>query len=380
MAELSASAPVNFSRYNFVVPRDGRAICYNARTGSFIVVDKSVGERLVNKDGLQDLPVETLSFLIDEGVLYVGNEIDLIRLEVEANRHRGTFSNIVLCPTLACNFSCSYCFQNEYRVNDMMHEGVLERIAKFTGDSITQHGVVRLTWFGGEPLLALKKIVSFQRYLRNERPDYLESVAQAIITNGTLLDEKRTKVLLRCGVKQAQVSIDSVDYVQGSKRGVLLNESPSPIVRNVLGAIGLGMKVGIRVNVDALSTDSADDMLHALEKVGLLQFAKLARVDRPGDHAPNEVAKSLTATGSSKCGGCSSCSVGGPDNHSPRSTSSIVWPTLIMRGSKNSSNLLPLAPTLAEPLTVQWWFSHLTAALAAVGVARASPRRKFSIF
>ena len=79
------------------------------------------------------IPSEMLSkdefkVLIDEGFLCTENSDDDYVLECQFNtqsvQHDKTNLNLVIVPTLNCNFDCPYCFENHKRGGIMTEETV----------------------------------------------------------------------------------------------------------------------------------------------------------------------------------------------------------------------------------------------------------------
>ena len=63
--------------------------------------------------------------------------------------------DLTICPTLACNFDCSYCFEKK-RSGKMTAE-VQNQVVSFAETMLMafRPESLGITWFGGEPLLAL---------------------------------------------------------------------------------------------------------------------------------------------------------------------------------------------------------------------------------
>lgn len=89
------------------------------------------------------------------------DEINKVKYINLLNRNENRRLILTINPTLACNFNCPYCFENEHS-NIYMHDLVEEKIILF----IKKHVGLKaldVTWFGGEPLLAFDRIVSMTK-------------------------------------------------------------------------------------------------------------------------------------------------------------------------------------------------------------------------
>ncbi len=89
-----------------------------------------------------------------------------------------------------CNLKCDYCFYNSKNQNNrtVMDVGLLEKFLKEYFELF--RGNLRLTWHGGEPLLAglnfFEKIVEFQRRCSHRQ----DAILNTLQTNGTLINEE----------------------------------------------------------------------------------------------------------------------------------------------------------------------------------------------
>ena len=58
---------------------------------------------------------------------------------------------LYICPTMNCNFSCSYCFEVGSKRKINMTEDVEDAIVRFLVKN--KEKKISIIWFGGEPLL-----------------------------------------------------------------------------------------------------------------------------------------------------------------------------------------------------------------------------------
>lgn len=123
---------------------------------------------------------------------------------------RGLANNVlhlVLLPTEACNFRCTYCYE-EFRYA-RMHPRVVQGVQRFLSRRAPALASLEISWFGGEPLLAADIVEAVSRHA-------LELVAAhprlryraGISTNGWLLTPQRFRRLLALGIDHYQISFD----------------------------------------------------------------------------------------------------------------------------------------------------------------------------
>ncbi len=272
---------LSLSKYNYIVKRPDCVIGYNANSGSFMVLNSSTIDVLEERTRPGLLSDRTIKILVDNGFLIEGNELDLLKDKLHLNKSENIYTQIVITPTLACNFSCDYCFQNESRISNLMTKDVFRKSAEFIAYSQkNSERKLNLTWFGGEPLLARKRIFQFlEKELELMGADR-ENLTQTIITNGVLLDKKTISKCLSLGIRKAQITYDSEIYIQGERRGVIKKDkSLSPITDGILNAIDAGMKISIRINVSSKNSNELDNIRARLSEYQLDKYAYNARIE-----------------------------------------------------------------------------------------------------
>ena len=114
---------------------------------------------------------------------------------------------LILLPTEACNFRCTYCYENfkHSRMRPEVVEGVVNLLSRRAAELCALH----LSWFGGEPLLAkdiVEKVLLHAHALRASNPGM--TLFSDMTTNGWLLTRPIFERLLELGVTQYQISVD----------------------------------------------------------------------------------------------------------------------------------------------------------------------------
>jgi uncharacterized protein len=123
--------------------------------------------------------------------------------------------HVSLLPTLACPASCSYCFGPHGSGEIMSHE-VVERAATWAG-SLHRDGELRITFHGGEPLLA--GAAWFRRSLEilTGRLSHLR-VHLSVQSNLWLLDDELCRLFVAHGVGLG-TSLDGPETITDGQRG-----------------------------------------------------------------------------------------------------------------------------------------------------------------
>jgi uncharacterized protein len=157
---------MKWSRYNYLYrsKKMNRWILYNSVSGALIALDHKNYEDLIN---LKDSPEMVQQYsnsneLIDAQILVHKDSTALNKkkLEVLQNRLSRNILDLTIAPTLACNFKCSYCFQQE-QPEYVMTEETQNNLVRFVKMVKGKAQILRIAWFGGEPLLAIDRMKSF---------------------------------------------------------------------------------------------------------------------------------------------------------------------------------------------------------------------------
>lgn len=159
-----------------------------------------------------------------------------------------------ILPTTECNARCYYCFESDHK-----HCTMTEKTASDVVDYIVKKGKadpVEITWFGGEPLVGLRRISQICEGLRRKSIGFSSSM----VSNAYLFDED---VILKAknewNLRNVQITLDGTEEVYNSTKAYI-NPKYNPYTR-VLRNIGLlldnGIAVSVRLNV---TNKNAEDL------------------------------------------------------------------------------------------------------------------------
>lgn len=143
--------------------------------------------------------------------------------------------------TERCNLRCRHCYQDPVLMKDELEicdlVKILEKFIKQIETWQLPKETVRISLTGGEPLIRNDFLELLQKCYQNRDKFYY-----GILTNGTLLDEKKVKELKNLKLNYAQISLEGMektnDYLRG--RGVF---------KKAVKAIELLKKENIAVNL-----------------------------------------------------------------------------------------------------------------------------------
>ncbi|WP_041082102.1 radical SAM/SPASM domain-containing protein [Thermotoga profunda] len=266
------------SYYNFrVKTNNGELLLYNTKTGAVALLNKKLSHELFRLlEGRQDFPSEFLSSLKNEGFLVSEEDDEISEIRSWHLKHINDprFIHLTLLPAETCNFACPYCFQYRRRNKFMkpeVYEAILNLVEKLAVENSKRgdQTFLRISWFGGEPLLSIQGITYFHKKLEILCQKLPIKTSCSIVTNGYLLSNDVAKKLIELGITDFQITLDG-DESSHDKLRVLRNGSPTfqTIYQNLINISNtdLNFKVAIRVNFIKTSIESAKNLLQKFVK------------------------------------------------------------------------------------------------------------------
>ena len=124
-----------------------------------------------------------------------------------ASSFTNTILHLIILPTEQCNFRCVYCYE-DFSVG-AMKPPVVNGIKRLLAERVPGLRQLHISWFGGEPLLALDVIrdiaaTATELAAANAGVVY----AGEMTTNAYRLDSRTARMLHELGVRQYQVTLD----------------------------------------------------------------------------------------------------------------------------------------------------------------------------
>lgn len=183
---------MKWSNFNFLfVSSANESLLYNSRMNSFLQISESLYNvlKLIEKgDSLSLLPDNIIEYLRERKVLVDLNEDDSYIMQSKYLKCKRAFLNtslgLVLAPTLACNFKCPYCYENNLPAITITEE-VQDHLIDFINRHTTKVDGMALCWHGGEPLIAFKAIKSIIDKI--EKKSEIPLLRHEMVSNGFYL-------------------------------------------------------------------------------------------------------------------------------------------------------------------------------------------------
>ena len=259
-----------WSRYNYLFSAKGKFFLYNSLSNGFAELDsetynyicsnKNCIEKLHSCTGLFEQLYEMKAIVESDDT-----EFNKIKFCSIAERFSNRKLELTINPTLDCNFACPYCFESSHKhtyMDDEIENKIIEYIKQY--DKIEE---LRVTWFGGEPLMAYNRIESLSKKILDLGTDY----KAGMITNGYLLNEKIIKNLESLHIYSLQITLDGLAHIHDSRRflkngGATFNRIISNV--DLIDRTSPQTKVFIRVNIDKSNMNDFIEIYKYIQEKG----------------------------------------------------------------------------------------------------------------
>jgi len=205
---------MKISKYTILFEnRNCEFFIYSTLSNALIEIDEDVYQLLTNAKKNKfdiihsEIDKETYDILISKKFIVENDNDSYLYYKSIISKQRAdtSFMHLTIAPTMDCCFNCSYCFEKD-KMKTYMSEEVMNSIIKYL-NSLDSKPEFKLTWFGGEPLMALSQMEKFYKKLVAE---YKKPVNSNIITTGFHINEDSIRVMKSIGVKQVQITLDGL--------------------------------------------------------------------------------------------------------------------------------------------------------------------------
>lgn len=184
---------------------------YNTLSNALIEIDEETYSQLrrLQSDKTEFdcslFDAELYKVLSDNNILTENEKDDFLLYKsiIWRQRQQNNSMHLTIAPTMDCCFKCHYCFER-YKAKEHMSETVMNSIVKYV-TSFKDLASLKLTWFGGEPLMAPYEIEAFDKKLKKE---FSKTITSNIITTGFHINTEIIKILKNAGITSAQITLD----------------------------------------------------------------------------------------------------------------------------------------------------------------------------
>jgi uncharacterized protein len=267
---------MKISRYRVVTPpfldrRDGitKRVVFAARTAQQRAIGVEMCDRIEARD-FASLSPAVLKDLVDIELLLPAEEDELavILQRNQAAIEAAQSLDINVQPTAQCQLDCDYCGQRHE--SHTLAAADQDRLVNRTRKRLEARPcrVIRVSWFGGEPLLGLEVMRALAPRMRALAEEFGCEYRSRISTNGLMLSETLAAELVRdLGIHEFQITLDGPARFHDARRhrkggGGTFEQ----IFANTVALArreDLGAEVLIRCNIDRRNVDGVRDLIQA---------------------------------------------------------------------------------------------------------------------
>ena len=225
---------------------------YNTLSNALIEIDKESYQLLKRKDQKEflktDFDEDIYEALTNNGILTENDDDDYLKYKASISvlrSHRG-FMHLTLAPTMDCCFNCFYCFE-KYKDRNYMTTEVMDSIIRYiTLQKDLER--IKLTWFGGEPLMAISQMEMFYDKFISVWKKPIES---NIITTGYHINDQVITILKKIGVSSVQITLDGLKETHNRVKFLNNKEDVFEKVWNNIKLLGNSApEIGITIRVN----------------------------------------------------------------------------------------------------------------------------------
>lgn len=160
--------------------------------------------------------------------------------------------HLILLPTEACNFRCVYCYET-FRLK-RMERWVVDAVKILLNRRTRDLRTLKISWFGGEPLLASDLVEELQQHAANLVTASPKTAIRAdMTTNGSLLTLPLAERLAAMGLREYQITFDGCREDHNRKRVLAGGRGTFDLVWGRLVDLrqsSLDLRVTVRVHAD----------------------------------------------------------------------------------------------------------------------------------
>jgi len=250
-----------YSIYNIDIIYEDYVFIHNDYSNKSLWVDKQTYDEIKNNTKIQR--VNKYFKLVDAGILVpdIREEETLADNIKKSSQNRHDRLEVCIAVTRICNYRCSYCFEidNLTRCHEIMTDETKQQIVNFIKQKTLEHDykVIKLLWFGGEPLLDVTTIKDITERLIKEVNIPIEA---QLTTNGRfatkdIIQELHDNYFL----KLVNITLDGTAESFAKIRGCQESDFDT-VIQNIKDIDDI-VRVKLRLNV----INNADELIKLLE-------------------------------------------------------------------------------------------------------------------
>lgn len=157
---------MKLSKYTFLFPVEEEYYIYNTLSNALIKIDSDsysiLQQARSEKSEIKNTCIDKDLYEILEKNQFITEEEkdDFLAYKsiIDSQRNDTHFMHLTIAPTMDCNFSCHYCFEKKEKT--YITSEIIDSLIHYI-EQQKDLSSISLTWFGGEPLMAIDRIKEF---------------------------------------------------------------------------------------------------------------------------------------------------------------------------------------------------------------------------
>lgn len=226
---------------------ENELVAFNTFSQNAVLMDVSE----MKEPAVLDEPLRNTLFQL--GILVASDKDE--RAEWETHFFKGkedlSYIDLTILLTQDCQMQCVYCFEGT-KSKSKINPSTMNDILLFLENNSGTCKKLRVTWFGGEPLLAYDRLREMSIVLMNFCKEHCIKYSADITTNGFALNRQRCEELISClNVKRYIITVDGPKDIHEQRRPLSSRKSSFPVIwRNVETLVEMGAWVTLRMTID----------------------------------------------------------------------------------------------------------------------------------
>ena len=261
------------SKFSKVINYKGNVLIYNTFSGrKSHVYDKEIIEQLDKLQSNTYLEENLINEYLRENYCCKEDidEVENVKNCLKAKINNKEELNLIVIPTLQCNFNCIYCYEN--KESGYMTDETLNELYNAIIDYNNKYNlkIIRIDWFGGEPLLFLNKIKYIMMKINKFCDENNILYYHSMTTNGYLLNEEVFTELNKLKIRKFQITLDGLQETHDLHRKHVSKKDSWDIITNNLIKISktsLDFNILIRVNYNYDIINNIAEFLDFIEDI-----------------------------------------------------------------------------------------------------------------
>ncbi|MFN8116787.1 MAG: radical SAM protein [Bacteroidia bacterium] len=265
-------------------------IIYSTLSGQAITISDSIVQNLINEK-FENISNQTLLKLIEFEFIVPHDYEEFPRI-IKQNKLSLDDNNVLgvtMQPGANCQLGCHYCGQvhSKNYLSDSLYDSLLTRITHNLSNK--NYKSLYVTWYGGEPLMALKQIRDLSSRFKSLADSKGIGYEAGMISNGlSMKNDIFEELVVKHNLRFFQITIDGMAENHDKRRITKTGEKTFDIIfKHVVQMVNnpiyseYNCLINIRINIDSTNYESVLPFLNLLHENNLqgkvrVQFAPIA--------------------------------------------------------------------------------------------------------